>query len=135
MKAVQFAHFGERDVLEYIDVATPKPKNDDLLDRGHRGWRKLRGHTRTNGDIWPRRDPRRPHRSTPHIGRVALCAGSGDGGVHGFGLRAGLGSDFVVFALGLRDRGGHVIGLAGRRDQVDGPVAEGLKIFVPVGEA
>ena len=25
MKAVQFAHFGERDVLEYIDVATPKP--------------------------------------------------------------------------------------------------------------
>jgi Zn-dependent alcohol dehydrogenase len=31
MKAVQFAHFGERDVLEYIDVATPKPKNDDLL--------------------------------------------------------------------------------------------------------
>jgi hypothetical protein len=31
MKAVQFAHFGERDVLDYIDVATPKPKNDDLL--------------------------------------------------------------------------------------------------------
>ena len=31
MKAVQFGHFGERDVLEYIDVATPEPKNDDLL--------------------------------------------------------------------------------------------------------
>jgi NADPH:quinone reductase len=31
MKAIQFARFGGRDVLEYVDVATPKAKNDDLL--------------------------------------------------------------------------------------------------------
>ncbi len=31
MKAIQFARFGGRDVLDYVNVATPKPKNDDLL--------------------------------------------------------------------------------------------------------
>jgi NADPH2:quinone reductase len=31
MKAIQFVRFGGRDVLEYVDIATPEPKNDELL--------------------------------------------------------------------------------------------------------
>jgi NADPH2:quinone reductase len=31
MKAIQFSRFGNRDVLEYVEVAKPSPQNDDVL--------------------------------------------------------------------------------------------------------
>jgi NADPH:quinone reductase len=31
MKAIQFSQFGGRDVLEYVEVAKPLPRGDDLL--------------------------------------------------------------------------------------------------------
>jgi NADPH:quinone reductase len=31
MKAIQFSRFGDRDVLEYVEVAKPSPQNDEVL--------------------------------------------------------------------------------------------------------